>query len=47
MSELSWVVYMIECADGSIYTGLTTDMGRRWREHSEVDGPCIQSLMVC
>jgi putative endonuclease len=25
---------MIECADGSLYTGVTTDIARRFREHS-------------
>jgi putative endonuclease len=24
---------MIYCSDASIYTGITTDIGRRWREH--------------
>lgn len=30
-----WFVYIIECADGSLYTGITTDVERRLREHSE------------
>jgi putative endonuclease len=25
---------MIEASDGSLYTGITTDIERRWREHS-------------
>lgn len=29
-----WFVYMIRCDDDSLYTGITTDMVRRWREHS-------------
>ena len=28
-----WLVYMIRCDDDSLYTGITTDIGRRWREH--------------
>jgi putative endonuclease len=28
-----WLVYIIEAGDGSLYTGITTDMLRRWREH--------------
>ena len=28
-----WHLYLIECADGSLYTGITTDVGRRFREH--------------
>jgi len=30
-----WVVYIIGCDDGVFYTGITTDLQRRWREHSE------------
>ncbi|MBF2053336.1 MAG: GIY-YIG nuclease family protein [Candidatus Sericytochromatia bacterium] len=26
-------VYMLRCADGSLYTGLTTDLSRRLAEH--------------
>lgn len=29
-----WLVYMIRCDDDSLYTGITTDMARRWNEHS-------------
>jgi putative endonuclease len=29
-----WFVYMLECADGSLYTGTTTDPKRRLREHN-------------
>ena len=28
-----WYVYIIECADGRLYTGLTDDVDRRFREH--------------
>jgi len=30
---VNWCVYMIECGDGSLYTGVTTDVARRFREH--------------
>ncbi len=30
----SWFVYMLRCADDSLYTGVTTDVERRVREHS-------------
>lgn len=30
-----WWVYMMRCADGSLYTGVTTDVLRRWLEHNE------------
>ena len=32
MSEI-WHVYLIRCADGSLYTGITTDVERRLAEH--------------
>lgn len=31
-------VYMLYCGDGSIYTGYTTDLMRRYQEHSEGKG---------
>lgn len=31
----SWLVYMIRADDGRYYTGITTDLARRWRQHSE------------
>ncbi|SDR29747.1 GIY-YIG nuclease family protein [Natronobacterium texcoconense] len=32
------VVYVLECADGSLYTGYTTDLERRVAEHDAGDG---------
>jgi len=34
-AALDWCVYMIECEDGTLYTGITTDIARRFREHSQ------------
>jgi putative endonuclease len=31
-------VYVIECSDGSLYTGYTTDVQRRVSEHDAGDG---------
>jgi putative endonuclease len=28
-----WQVYIIECKNGSLYTGITSDVGRRYKEH--------------
>lgn len=28
-----WFCYILECEDGSLYTGLTNDPARRWRDH--------------
>ena len=30
-----WTVYIIRCDDGSLYTGVSTDVERRFREHLE------------
>ncbi|OJW99886.1 GIY-YIG nuclease family protein [Thiobacillus sp. 65-1402] len=30
----AWCVYMLRCADGSLYTGITTDLVRRVAEHN-------------
>lgn len=32
---MNYVVYLLECADGTFYTGVTTDMARRLAEHNE------------
>lgn len=29
-----YYVYIIECKDGTLYTGITTDVQRRFKEHS-------------
>ena len=29
-----WYVYIVECSDGSLYTGITTDIQRRIHEHN-------------
>lgn len=35
MSDSSWQVYILECADGTLYTGVTNDLTRRLKEHNE------------
>jgi len=36
MGQLSeWFVYMLRCADNSLYTGVTTNIERRLKEHNE------------
>jgi putative endonuclease len=32
-SKLPYFVYLLECADGTIYAGIATDVERRFREH--------------
>ena len=31
---MTWTVYMLECADGSLYTGITNDLERRMKAHA-------------
>jgi putative endonuclease len=31
---MSWTVYILQCADSTFYTGITTDMARRLAEHN-------------
>ena len=33
-----WYVYIIECRDGSLYTGIATDVDRRYAEHAAGKG---------
>lgn len=30
-----WFVYIIRCRNGKLYTGITTDVARRFAEHQE------------
>ena len=31
---MTWIVYMLHCADNTLYTGITTDLERRLDEHN-------------
>lgn len=31
---MSWSVYLLECADGTLYTGVAADLPRRLRQHN-------------
>ena len=33
----NWWVYILRCADNSLYTGITTDIQRRLNEHNSAD----------
>ncbi|MBS0159672.1 MAG: GIY-YIG nuclease family protein [Nitrospira sp.] len=35
---MNWIVYILECADGSLYTGITNDLERRMRAHASGKG---------
>jgi putative endonuclease len=32
---MDWTVYIIHCDDDSLYTGITTDLDRRFKEHRD------------
>ncbi len=33
MAQECWYVYMVRCADDSLYTGMAKDIGKRLKEH--------------
>ena len=35
--EATWVVYILRCADNSLYTGITTDINKRLDQHNGVN----------
>lgn len=37
-SSEPWFVYLVECNDGSLYTGITNDILRRVRKHNDGKG---------
>jgi putative endonuclease len=37
-ADAAWCVYMLRCADGTLYTGITTDIARRVAEHNGEGG---------
>ena len=34
---MAYIVYIVECSDKTLYTGITTDMKRRLLEHNSSD----------
>ena len=35
---MNWTVYILRCADGTLYTGITNDLERRLAEHEAGQG---------
>ena len=33
-----WYVYILECSDGTLYTGITTDLDKRVKTHNNGKG---------
>lgn len=38
MMKSQWFVYILECQNGSFYTGVTTDLDKRMKAHAEGKG---------
>ena len=38
MSEKTWFAYILRCGDGSLYTGITTDVDARLEAHRSGKG---------
>ncbi len=36
---MAYTLYILECSDGTYYTGITTDLARRLEEHQRGDNP--------
>lgn len=39
-----WFVYLLECSNGRLYTGITTDLDRRFAKHSSGKGAMFTRL---
>lgn len=37
-----WYVYIVKCCDGTLYTGITTDLERRLHEHNTDNNRCAR-----
>ena len=38
MEDKIWYLYILECADGTLYTGITDDVPRRLEQHNSGKG---------
>ena len=37
-SDMSWVLYLVECANGALYAGITNDLPKRMEAHASGKG---------
>lgn len=44
MTDTPWFVYMIQCGDQSLYTGIAKDVNRRFDEHQSQGRLCARYL---
>jgi putative endonuclease len=35
---MTWFIYLLECKNGKLYTGITTDLEKRFRRHASGKG---------
>lgn len=42
--DKQWTVYIIQCNDQSLYTGITLDVERRFKEHAAQGVQCAKYL---
>ena len=42
MESKQWFVYILRCADNSLYTGVTLDVNKRLDEHNGIDKNCAK-----
>lgn len=40
----TWFLYLLRCNDGSLYTGITTNLSRRLQEHDSSDARGAKAL---
>jgi putative endonuclease len=38
MSNNNWSIYILECSDGTYYTGITNNIGKRLKSHQKGKG---------
>lgn len=38
MDKNKWYVYIVECSDGTLYTGISTDVEKRVKKHNNGTG---------
>ena len=41
-----WYIYIVKCADSTLYTGITTDTNRRLKEHNRKKGASYTKVRV-
>jgi putative endonuclease len=44
VSEKPWYVYVVECSDQTLYTGVTTHVERRIKQHNTGKGAAYTSI---